>query len=128
MVSVDVIAKRSKQLLYDMNAGELKQMLMDLVRRYYISYIKNDIDAMESIRNKINEIMVVYDDADEIKEYFNYCIAMNSNILIKSILRKDGELLEPFSTGTDKKFESIHERVKKNVEYFKALDEMIMQD
>ena len=118
MVSVDSVAKQSKQLIYELTASELKQLLMDLVKKYYLAYINNDADGMESIKNKINEVLVVYDDATEIKQYFNYCIGVNTNIIIKSILKKDGELLEPFRTGCDAEFKSLHERMQKNIEYF----------
>ena len=91
-------------------------------------YINNDIDGMQSIKNKINEILVVYDDATEIKQYFNYCLCVNSNIIIKSILRKDGELLEPFRTGSDAQFESLHDKMQKNIEYFKAIESELMQE
>lgn len=128
MVSMDSIAKQSKQLIYELTAKELKQLLMDLVKKYYLCYINNDADGMQSIKNKINEVLVVYDDADEIKQYFNYCICVNSNILIKSILRKDGGLLEPFRTGSDKEFESLHDKMQRNIEYFKAIEQEIMQE
>ena len=128
MVSMDSIAKQSKQLIYELTAKELKQLLMDLVKKYYLCYINDDADGMQSIKNKINEVLVVYDDADEIKQYFNYCICVNSNILIKSILKKDGGLLEPFRTGNDKEFESLHDKVQKNIEYFKAIEKEIMQE
>ena len=128
MVSMDSIAKQSKQLIYELTAKELKQLLMDLVKKYYLCYINDDADGMQSIKNKINEVLVVYDDADEIKQYFNYCICVNSNILIKSILKKDGGLLEPFRTGSDKEFESLHDKVQKNIEYFKAIEKEIMQE
>lgn len=128
MVSMDSIAKQSKQLIYELTAKELKQLLMDLVKKYYLCYINDDADGMQSIKNKINEVLVVYDDADEIKQYFNYCICVNSNILIKSILKKDGGLLEPFRTGNDKEFESLHDKMQKNIEYFKAIEKEIMQE
>lgn len=128
MVSVDSIAKQSKQLIYELTAKELKQLLMDLVKKYYLYYINNDADGMQSIKNKINEVLVVYDDADEIKQYFNYCLCVNANILIRTILKKDGALLEPFRTGSDKEFESLHDKIQKNIEYFKAIEKEIMQE
>ena len=128
MVSVDSIAKQSKKLLYDMDSKELKDLMMNLTRKYYLSYINDDINSMDSIKNKINEILVIYDDSDEIKHYFNYCIALNSNIIIQSIFRKDGELLKPFKTGSDAQFISLHERMKRNMEYFKALESEMMQE
>lgn len=128
MVSVDNIIKQSKQLIYEMNSRELKQFLMDLTRKYYLAYINDDSDSMELINTKINEVMIIYDNAAEIKQYFNYCIALNSNIIIKSIIKNDNDLLIPFELGSEKDFESLHERIQRNVEYFKALDKEIMQE
>lgn len=128
MVSVDSIAKQSKQLIYEMSANEMKRLLMDLVKRYYLYYINDDVNSMESIKNKINEIIIVYDDADEIKQYFNYCLCVNSNIIIKAIFKKDSGLLQPFRTGNDKEFESLHDKIQNNIEYFKAIEKELMQE
>lgn len=123
MASIESIVKEKEKLLYEMDSDESKKYLMGLVRNYYLHYMNDNVDGMEFIKDKINKALVIYSNDDELKHYLNYCIALNSNIIIKSILRKDGELLNPFPTGDESDFKSLHERMQESVEYFKAIED-----
>ena len=106
-----------------MDSDESKKYLMELVRKYYLHYMNNNMDGMESCKDKINKALVIYSNDVELKHYLNYCIALNSNIIIKAILKRNGDLLNPFSTGDESEFKTLHERMQENVEYFKAIED-----
>lgn len=122
MVSVDAIEKESKKLICELDSDETKNYLNKLIRKYYLCYINNDFHGMDSIKNKINEVMVIYSNDDDLKHYFNYCLCVNSNIIIKSILKKDGDLLDPYNVVDEKKLKRLNERMQESVEYFKAIE------
>lgn len=123
MASVESMIKKKDKLLYEMDSDESKKYLMELVRKYYLHYMNNNMDGMESCKDKINKALVIYSNDVELKHYLNYCIALNSNIIIKAILKRNGDLLNPFSTGDESEFKTLHERMQENVEYFKAIED-----
>ena len=122
MASIENIVKEKNKLIYEMDSDESKKYLMGLVRKYYLNYMNDNVDGMESIKDKINKALVIYSNDDDLKLYLNYCIALNSNIIIKSILKRNGELLNPFPTG-ESEFKTLHEKMQESVEYFKAIED-----
>ena len=123
MASIENIVKEKNKLIYEMDSKETKEFIMNLIRKYYFCYVNNNSDGMESCKDKLHKFLVIYSNDDELVNYVNYCIAINSNIIIKAILKKDGELLNPIETIDDDKFKSLNERMKESVEYFKALED-----
>lgn len=123
MASIENIVKEKNKLIYEMDSKESKEFIMNLIRKYYLCYVNDNVDGMESCKDKLHKFLVIYSNDDELVNYVNYCIAINSNIIIKAILKKDGELLNPIETINDDKFKSLNERMKESVEYFKALDD-----
>ena len=128
MVSVESIVKETDKMFHELDSDESRTYLMQLVKSYYVHYINNDISAMESCKDKINKALVIYDDDIELKHYLNYCIAKNSNIIIKAILKRNGDLLNPFDYGGESEFRTLHERMQENIEYFKAIESEMMMD
>lgn len=123
MISVDSVAKETNKLIYEMDSDESKKYLMNLVRMYYLYYMNDNVDGMKSCKGKINKALVIYGNDTELKHYLNYCIALNSNIIIKAILKRNGDLLNPFDYSGESEFKSLHERMQENIEYFKAIED-----
>lgn len=122
MASIENIVKEKNKMIYEMDSDESKKYLMGLVRKYYLHYMNDNVDGMKSIKDKINKALVIYSNDDELKLYLNYCIALNSNIIIKSVLKRNGDLLKPFPTG-ESEFKTLHEKMQESVEYFKAIED-----
>ena len=123
MASIESMKKETNKLIYEMDSDESRRYLMNLVRMYYLYYMNDNLDGMESCKDKINNALVIYGNDGELKQYLNYCIALNSNIIIKSILKRNGELLNPFECGGESEFKTLHERMQENIEYFKAIED-----
>ena len=123
MSSIESMAKQTDKLIHEMNSDDARKYLMNLVRMYYLYYMNNNLDGLNSCKDKINKAMVIYSNDDELKHYLNYCIALNSNIIIKAILKRNGDLLNPFDYGGESQFKSLHERMQENIEYFKAIED-----
>ena len=95
MSSIESMAKETEKLIHEMDSDDARKYLMNLIRMFYLYYMNNNLTGMESCKDKIHKAMVLYDNDDELKHYLNYCIGLNSNIIIKSILKRNGELLKP---------------------------------
>lgn len=123
MSSIESMAKETNKLIHEMNSDDARKYLMNLVRMYYLYYMNDNLDGLNSCKDKINKALVLYSNDNELKHYLNYCIALNSNIIINAILKRNGDLLNPFDCGGESEFKSLHERMKENMEYFKAIED-----
>lgn len=121
------VSEGKHDIIANMTDEELMQHIMALTNQYYISYLNNDEMEHKSILKTLDLITDEYksnglfngmDDGD-IDNFINYCMILNINSLLNSLMDRNFNLRVPeaVAINTAGNDETMMERMERNQKY-----------
>jgi len=108
---------QKEAIVKNLDKDELKQYINQLAKRYYVTFINNNIESHNSINNDFNDIVSLFEDTyPNIKNYITYSLLKSANDLLQMSFPKNFILRCPNSIDIDEEksyvIVNLLERVK----------------
>lgn len=93
MNDIKHIKQEELKIIADFNKDEVMQLIDTLTSKYYLAYLDKDFATCKSYISFIKDIICMFEeDMKYLEQYTNYSMLMTSNLIIKTIFKKDYDL------------------------------------
>ena len=94
--SLNRINQDKLEVISNLSIDGVMNLIDNMVRKYYLAYVDNDVDKCKSTLKFIHDIVYMFeDDVDLLEQYVNYSMLNNANFIITTLFERDMEL-NPF--------------------------------
>jgi len=90
MTNYNQLENIRKEVISKFTKKELKQYINQLAKKYYASFMNDDVDSNNSINKEFYDIISMFEDTyPNIKSYIDYCLLKSANDLLQNSFQRN---------------------------------------